>query len=1295
MKKIFILCVTGILIATHAALAGEPAKLAIIAESERANEASDLLTVQLSGNTNVQLLERNQIDQVYREQGLSAGNKDFIKMGQILGADGLILMDVTPEKKSKTTMGVAPPVDVRVRLIAVKQGVVLSAQNFTTTPGELPAWAGSYATHLEPLIPKLSLLVKDAIPISLVSIRSATASADAAETERALALLTVERLSQERQFFVLERQHAAQATEEKELKLDSAPFWSGSYLLDGVFDRNGFDKDTIRIDATLSPPRGGATVAIQVSGSRANLAEVINALAARVDEAIKIGSPAPPWNAAEEAARYYDEGQWALKWQAFPQAQQASEAAWSLGKHDLESATLRVNAYMRDAVRITRMFDTLQSTFGPSYDGSGRVTGPRLSDSFIQGQINREVHAHPFGASYTIEKAGEFKIIHYVFAVGATDSHCLDSATRALDDYRDFSQFQPDAGQGVTAWYRLGADCLATAGHVLQYYNFFPQQRQAVENNVAGLRALARSVAQMMGDSPKVRDSYFVGSRVVTRDELADSMQHQPNLFRTEVMWGRYWQERPEDAIALYRELMSSPVFTYLHKDFWARPDHTPRLVAWTEGDRLRIPALWNSFTQELAGSPDVQHQLEAKALAIVDAENDEQKGSAFTNFFESLIASRDALLTNNVDVVYLHWGSDELVPHEGIVTPLTKSLEGAYRSKYRPKLEDMNQAYGNRRSGAVPTAKSEELFEEQKQYLIDNKPYDFSVFARLFAGDKNTRAQAKELLPLMLGYVSNMTARAAQLPESQRHRLAGNIAVADMIRKNLEREANAPAANPVALNSSAPPVNRPNQSYYQSPPFSQRFTPFGAPAEPEKPVTNIIAVTRFLEIPAARLWRRDVSNTFGGAVITAHQWVEEKLLLDLECSAAFYSFDARGRWIGTSNAQYPAIAVLDPKVGQWEVALGAPVGLLEGNHLYRRSTLFKGDIYTSSDREIARYDASSKTWKRLEVSDGNHYALFNVNHHLYAASDNAVMEIIDNGNASRLMASTRRVPPASALDSLSLGVPTLFEGPGDSLRIDTASGLFTWTGSDWRSDGPIHSTRAPQQIDFNPNGFGRVGGGNVQILPDGVLFLGSQISRLAKDSYSEELCLEQRKSMPGGLNYSQSFPTAMRQPAGAWTGKAKWDLPRTAPPILIATSHQPDLYVLKNHSQVKQIINETNHFITDSLPLPQDGYHAELLCFTPGRRLPLRVGLKFDAPHGKPPTGRSNPWIFATPDGLIFGEEILPLGFAQNAVADPKAFHIGVWMLPFAELQPAVIAAEQAPAAASSSRAATDPGGP
>jgi len=97
---------------------------------------------------------------------------------------------------------------------------------------------------------------------------------------------------------------------------------------------------------------------------------------------------------------------------------------------------------------------------------------------------------------------------------------------------------------------------------------------------------------------------------------------------------GYLWQETPEDSIALYRELMTSPAFRQIHQGLWLRPNLTvlntsqdgwgvenpvnfPTVTGWTDEDRKRIQTVWNDFIQELKNSTNRLFQIEAKASTL------------------------------------------------------------------------------------------------------------------------------------------------------------------------------------------------------------------------------------------------------------------------------------------------------------------------------------------------------------------------------------------------------------------------------------------------------------------------------------------------------------------------------------------------------------------------------------------------------------------------------------------------------------------------------------------------------
>jgi len=1190
------------------AQSNEPVRLALITETDEAVTASDVLTAQLSGNQKIQLLERNEIEKVYREQGLSAANKDYLKLGRILGADGLLLFDVVRTPQTTNLM---------TRLIAVKPGVVLTDGSFPWPLKDTTSWAESVATHLNSLLPKLALLPKDAIPISVVNLRSAVQSADGQEAERQLKLLAIQRLSQERQFFVLERQRMQLLSEEKELKVDDSAFWNGSFLLEGAVDQNGYSKETITVNARLTPPKGGAPMLMEVSGSRTNLSEVINHLAAKVTELLKVNSSVPEWKTTDEAAQYFDEARWALRWGSYAEAQTAAESAWALGRRDADSAMLRVRAYM------------------------------------VSPDAGKTVIFYP--------------------PKERPDAQNIVSALRALAIYNESGRnLPPDEPKVDSDWYRLGLENLTVASRVLQVFNWSPNYYKPVAEKLTELRAAARSTAAWISRSPSVHDSYFVGDRVAVYDEL-HHFEEQLSIFGLKLDCGCLWQDTPEDCIALYRELMSSPVFCYLHDRFWFRDTYhrtsllmaPPRLIAWNETDQKRIPTVWNGFVQELKASTNVLWQLEAKALQLADATNEAAMAESFTNLFDSIFTNRSALISDNVEVLYLEWRTGDLVERMGggLASATKDSLEHLYYAEYRPKLEAMGQEY---RSKTVPTKKFLSVFEKQKQYLRENKPYDFFEFANLFQGENYSKAQALEIQPLIVGYKSNLVAQSQTASGMQKGKLMNAIAQVGFLENDVNRILNPPAPRLQPQSQPQPPKPASVAKTVVVPPTSN--------VAPEV-VINVMTVRKFLPIPLVGLLGDEIETN--SVTITAHHYYEGKLLVDFQYGAYVYSFDEKGNWKGTRNVTFPAIAILDPATEHWEVIACPEVDIQTQNNFYHRSTLSHGELFNCDGGQIKKYDFQKKHWQVLTVADGNNYELFAINGHLYAASKNMIVEILDGGKSTRILASTRRNPPASLLDGENLGTPTLFDGPNHSLRVSTSNKIFTWTGNDWRED-PITLPALSQ----------------LQVFMDGILFhqaaggIDQSVSLyfLATGTNAAELCLRQTTRSPNNT----AFPGFYRPGVKAdGSPEPLWKLP---PDLRLATLPaaicQAGLYLLVDHSEAQDIVDEQQHLIVGKKILPKDGYNAALLCFSREMPLPQKMFLKFDAPDGCPPVtginsgpaqmflGRSPIWLFFSTNFLFCGLEksdnFLPVG-AGGAGCKP-----GVWMIPLEQIESATAAQKQ-----------------
>ena len=303
---------------------GLAVKLALLSEEPAASSALDWLTVELSKRPELALLERAEMERLIREQALSAAHGDYLKLGQVLGADGLLVLSLINEPSGQS---------LETRLVAVRPGVVLGV---VRTPWPLEdgiPWAAGLGQYYAPLFPKLKILAKDAIPISVLNLRAAAQSAAGRDLERQLTLLTVECLSRQPEVFVLERRRMDLLGAEKaDRGLDDSSFWNGSFLLDAVLDRDGFSETTLTVDGRLVAPKGQAPLPLKLQGSRTNLLETANRLAAQVLASLKLRPTPVPWDAIDEAERYFAEAQWAYRWRLLSQAAAACEASWALGK---------------------------------------------------------------------------------------------------------------------------------------------------------------------------------------------------------------------------------------------------------------------------------------------------------------------------------------------------------------------------------------------------------------------------------------------------------------------------------------------------------------------------------------------------------------------------------------------------------------------------------------------------------------------------------------------------------------------------------------------------------------------------------------------------------------------------------------------------------------------------------------------------------------------------------------------------------------------------------------------------
>jgi hypothetical protein len=730
---------------------------------------------------------------------------------------------------------------------------------------------------------------------------------------------------------------------------------------------------------------------------------------------------------------------------------------------------------------------------------------------------------------------------------------------------------------------------------------------------------------------------------------------------------------------------MSSPVFCYIHGDFWFREPIKPRLAAWNETDRKRIPTVWNHFLQELNVSTNVLLRLEAKALRLADADVETESEMAidlaFTNFFQTIFENRDELVANNVELFYLNWRADHLVQMLGadrsLYTPEISGIriinaaqiaEGfspsdakarraqRFQSDYGPKLKAMDAEYWDK---TVPSKKNAAAFEEQKRYLKENRPYNIQEFSQVFAFRNYSMSQTLEIQPLIATYKSNLIVRVETLTGSEKTRARGGIGHIGLLEMRMNQILNPPSPKPAQVvtipNANPPPANVARSK--PAPKISE------VPAEI---VTNILLVKNNLKIPLEQLKGTDVHEL----TINSTRWSDGKLILDLRFLATVDDGatpiaphrEDNGMLViplkvGGGTPQV-AFAVFDSTNGKWETiffpeqfAGSGAFRLFSWNKSGLCCELFQGNFYLSEGGQVKKYDFKTRQWGTLNIPSQNNSQLYAIDGRLFTANEESIIEITDGGKGTHILAGTRRRPAASALDSLGgLGSPVLFSGLNRSLCAIVGKKVFSWDGNDWREIFTLNFSQPPEVFEdaVIVRSISSVDPANLWIFK--------------KDQSEPELCLHDEPKPHPGVSVDRTFNPNDSALHPLWKSPIGDYLASCA-----ATSFKSNLYFFVDHAIVT---NVSGHWTV----VEKNGYHAKLVCLSHDFPEPIVVPLKFDLEGGRPPLKSFGEKFQSFPrltrsTWMIFAGDKLYIG--QPDVQ-------GIWAVTISEIETAVAAQKQ-----------------
>jgi hypothetical protein len=859
---------------------------------------------------------------------LLGSKPDFTRLGRTLRADGLVLMQ---------TIYSSAGTNLAMRLVAVNSGAVLDGALFRLPLPDAVEWQKLATNRLLPLLPKLTVPGERAVPISLLNLRSAVGTPASLLTEKSVSALLFHRLMVEQDFFVLERRQMGKLVWEKDLPgPDAQPFWNGSFLLEGVLDRDGVDPDVLTIHARLSPPGQSSPIELQASGPRTKPDQAVEQLVSRILSALHRQSTVATWSPDNEAKRYEEEAAWALRWKVWPEAYVAADSAYALGLRTESVVSIKMRALMEQAhTPNTFVYEPRWRSWVTDESAARWVFDPVRNCGW------NEQPPLPQVAPNALEALELFRL------------HCLST---------DANSWRTNA-----AWLQLGAEALETAAGVLRHHYFFGWRQNRFDDTLPDLRAAARDVFTLLSTS-----------------------QNKPSAAEGEVgqtaswvflagMLGPLWQESPQATIDFYRNLMATGDYARIRVAFltgsyngpappYGEPPRRswkdPLWVGWTPRDRELGQALWNSFVVELLNSTNRTLRADGALLKLRDSIFDPDIAMATEQFYDAAMDEHRLSFRTDID--------------------------GSFNDAFDALLGQKTL-----RQQRLFSAWKEHSFARLKHYLQTARVQDYHRCDAQIIRKEFTSSEAVELIPIFQDYAK---------------RFPGGLWL-DSVDKHLRECAAKTVTNPIA---------------------TQNSVPAQSPASNSQPRLPALFVSRY--------WKAVSHDAVSPGLVDSS--FESLLERDGRIFAVVPERDHPG-YQGSGS-----FIEIDPLTGaRKELASG----IFHGRTWRLSFEVLDDHIYWIDDANSigqARCSTGVVRYFKLDLPLAR-AELFTSAGRLFIASPEAIAEFFPRDGSFKLLASSRRRPPANKLDAWNW--PTI---PALDICSD-GSILAFFSQTYMRSDGP------------------------------------------------------------------------------------------------------------------------------------------------------------------------------------------------------------------------------------------------
>lgn len=1071
-------------------------KVAIIVQDPKLSFISDSLTASLSKLPKFELLERAALDKILREKslGLTQGGAT-LAAGRLLGADSLLFLETTHQDTNEL---------MAVRVVATRPGEIIYATRLALPETELTEWAETFSRKLAATISKTAAPDKSTVRISLLNLRSPNDSDDSRRLDRELTELLLLRLAQEPNVIILERKQMAVLETEKEFSNSSENFWAGTYLLDGSVNEKAVDPTHVSITARIASP--GLTNKFEVAGDRTNLNSVIDQLARSMLREIKI-SPSANWEPMKEATENLAEGQWALRWKMWKEAESGAESAWALGLQTAETAALRVRAFAGDS----------------------------KSMAGIGGEV------------------GKLKI---------------ETALEALSFTEFYLNRDPDS---VTdpEWNAAYCEGLQVSRFLLEDFHASPKSRLGNDEKLAEIRADARRIIQKVIEYPNIRDEYWLPAEVPCG--LPYKFEDQPHIFAVWAGGAAMFSETPEDALAIYRILISGDAFPMVRTEI-TQPfnPRRPLLGGWAHFDLSEDRRRWNQFAEELLKSTNIFTQLEGHLFKDRLLPNDEQRrehGEIISAFIDK---NRETL----INAKFPRHIRDVLIG------PLTNDLDQEFRKNCDEKRSRVR-------------SKSE--FERLSEIFARNEPIDpkrlgssyLATLAKSAVGSSYGRKEDLNLLRSLEKYLAGAT--------SDEDKLWRTKSVLPL-KLSLER----------FVNQSRSPL----QPAPQPPPPRESAREFKMATAPIPPKLSTVRTTETLTItdywiPSTSAFGIRRIHTFkpGIPVVSGNKlWFHA--VFDPEYAGGSAKSPAALVSVSLDSLKESDVKLLTPEFFPNSDAnqYNWPHGI----------ALRKAEFFLRAQTQIAWGDQENPTRNKLPLPCKDP-EIFEINGRILLADNEGIFELDTEKKRFLTLATTRKREGADVMEKLdSLQNPLLTSGPGGLLRCFADGNSYLLENGSWK-----------KETDFDMENPVYLTGGNLLMLHGKTHPKSCEFHLLRRGEKETQLIgvpLEKTDPSnqpnsgplkPGWIISSESLFAATPFTLGENVGYVEQNFDKTRPPYCFLVILRPgEKEIVRIPIQIKRPPSEALEFLSG--PLQRSPWFIEtdqyLFCGEPDEPIVFRI---------------------------------------------------------------------------------------